>query len=112
MYRFQLSRKEVTCKDDPATLRYNYYILGYIDAELVKQELIHRSLAMPDALTLVDHDCKARSIYNDFLERKELPHGRGGRSEDTQPGGAAAPVSSAPDASARDGRLVPHGVGE
>jgi len=74
MYRFQLSRKEVTaCDDETTVLGYNYYLVAYINQNLVKDELLYSSLALPNALCVVEHDAHARVAYNHFVDMSNTP---------------------------------------
>ena len=63
-YRCKLSRKGVTPQNTEELLGYNYYLLGYINQELKKQEFIYSSLYTSNPLNLEIHDLNAKKIYD------------------------------------------------
>ena len=73
MYKFNLSRTEVTASyDKTRILGYNYYLSGFIDEQLKRKELIYTTLGSDNPLDKKAHDLKAQEQYARFIQDKKV----------------------------------------
>lgn len=70
--RFQLMRHTVIYEDDVSPQGYNYYLIGVVNDNVVRRELVYSTLsASVVSSSITAHDITADRVYRNILNRNQ-----------------------------------------